>query len=131
MTAESTAPSPRRITLEPAPASVRVEFAGNAIAESERALILREGSLPPAFYIPREDVRWEMLVETDHHTFCPYKGTARYWRIETGDRRVENAVWSYPQAIESVAAIQNCVAFYWNRVDAWYLGGERLTEPTF
>lgn len=130
MPADST-PPPRTITLEPAPARVRVEFGGTVVAETDNALILREGSLPPALYIPRGDVCWEVMTESDRQTFCPYKGTARYWSIDAGGRRAENAVWSYPQAIESVAAIRNCVAFYWDRVDAWYLGDERLESPAF
>lgn len=131
MPAESASPPPRTITLEPAPGRVRVEFGGTAVADTDNALILREGSLPPAFYIPHSDVRWEVMEETDRQTFCPYKGTARYWSINAGGQRAENAVWAYPQAIDSVAGIQNCVAFYWSRVDAWYLAGERLESPTF
>jgi len=131
MSADKAAPPPRTITLEPAPAGVRIEFAGTVLANSDRALILREESLPPAFYIPREDVHWQALSESDRQSFCPYKGTARYWSVRVGDRAAENAVWSYPQAIDTVAPIRDCVAFYWNKMDAWYLGGERLSEPSF
>ena len=56
---------------------------------------------------------------TDHHTFCPYKGTASYWTIAVGDRVAENAVWGYPEPFDEVAAIKDYVAFYWNRVDSW------------
>ena len=131
MSAESAAPPPRKITLEPAPGPVRVEFAGTALAESGKALILREEGLPPAFYIPEDDVHWQAMEESDRQTYCPYKGTARYWNVRVDGRQAENAVWAYPEAIDSVAAIRNCVAFYWSRVDAWYLGDDRLTEPNF
>lgn len=130
-TSESAAPPPRKITLEPAPGPVRVEFAGTALAESDRALILREEGLPPAFYIPQDDIHWQAMAESDRQTYCPYKGTARYWNVRVDDRQAENAVWAYPQAIESVAAIRDCVSFYWSRVDGWYLNDERLTEQTF
>ncbi|MCA8929202.1 MAG: DUF427 domain-containing protein [Alphaproteobacteria bacterium] len=131
MSSDKAAPPPRTITLEPAPAPVRVEFAGTTLAESDRALILREETLPPAFYIPRADVRWEALRESDRQSFCPYKGTARYWSVQVGDREAENAVWGYPEAIDAVAPIRDCVAFYWNRVDAWYLDDRRLDAPNF
>ncbi len=124
-------PPPRKITLEPASDSIRVEFAGATIAETRNALILREGSYPPVAYIPRADVRWELLRDSDHQTFCPYKGTARYWSVAAGGRIAENAVWGYPQAIDAVAEIQDCVAFYWDRMDAWYLGGKPLAKPAF
>ena len=121
----------RTITLDPAPATLRVEFGGEVIAESDDALILREGSLPPVAYIPCADVRWQVVQETDRQTFCPYKGTARYWSITAGGRTAENAVWAYPQAIDAVAEIQDCVAFYWDRVDAWHLDGKELSKPPF
>jgi uncharacterized protein (DUF427 family) len=124
-------PAPRKITLEPAPTTIRVEFAGQTVAESDRALILREGSYPPVAYIPKADVQWELLTDSDHHTFCPYKGTAQYWSISAGERVAENALWGYPEAIDAVADIRDCVAFYWDRVDAWYLGGEPLAKPAF
>lgn len=121
----------RKITLEPASASVRVEFGGTVVADSAKALILREGSLPPVFYIPRADVRWEAMQATEHHTYCPYKGTASYWSVSAGGKTAENAVWAYPEAIDEVADIRDCVAFYWNRMDGWRLGERELTTPEF
>ena len=127
----SQSPPPRKITLEPAQDTIRIEFGGKTIAESSKALILREGAYPPVAYIPKADVRWEMMQDSDHNTFCPYKGTARYWSVTAGDRRAENAVWGYPEAIDAVAEIQDCVAFYWDRMDAWYLGGRVIDKPAF
>ena len=122
---------PPKITLAPAPDTIRVEFGGQTIAESSAALILQEGSYPPVAYIPKADVRCELMQDSDHHTFCPYKGTAQYWSISAGDRVAENAVWGYPEAIDAVAEIQDCVAFYWDRMDAWYLGGKAISKPAF
>ena len=57
---------------------------------------------------------------TEHHTYCPYKGTASYWSIAVGDRLSENAVWAYPEPFDEVAALKDYVAFYWDRVDHWF-----------
>ena len=122
---------PHAITFEPAAAPLRIEFGGEVVAETDAALILREGALPPVAYIPNADVRWELMQETDHQSFCPYKGTARYWSVTAGGKTAENAVWAYPEPIAAVTEIQDRVAFYWNRMDAWHLGGEKMEKPNF
>jgi len=66
------------------------------------------------------------MTPTDHHTFCPYKGTASYWTIKVGSKVTENAVWGYPDPFDEVAAIKDFVAFYWDRVDAWYEEDEEI-----
>lgn len=119
---------PPTITLEPLGKSVQVAFAGETVAESDGALVLREGSLPPVLYIPRDDVQWALTAATTRSTHCPYKGDATYWSVTANGRTAENAIWAYPQAIESVAAIRGCVAFYWEKMDAWYLGGEKAAS---
>jgi len=121
---------PPTITLEPADARLRVEFGGEILAESDRALILREGRLAPVFYIPKDAIRWELAAPTDRVTHCPYKGDAQYWSVTAGGKTVENAIWAYPQAIDEVAPIRDCVALYWDKMDAWFLCGERLENPT-
>ena len=109
-----------KILFEPSPRRVRVKFAGEIIADSTNAHLLFETRHLPVYYFPRSDVRMDRMTPTDHHTFCPYKATASYWTIKVGDKVAENAVWGYPEPFEEVAAIKDFVAFYWNRVDAWY-----------
>jgi uncharacterized protein (DUF427 family) len=109
-----------RILFEPSPRRVRVKLNGTFVADSTNAHLLFETGHLPVYYFPRADVRMDLLMPTDHHTFCPYKGTASYWTIVVGDRAAENAVWAYPEPFAEVAAIRDFVAFYWNRVDAWY-----------
>ena len=49
------------ITIAANPNKVRVVFAGQVIAETNRALTLKEASYPPVQYIPREDARIDLL----------------------------------------------------------------------
>jgi uncharacterized protein (DUF427 family) len=109
-----------KILFEPSPRRVRVEFGGEVIADSTVVHLLFETRHLPVYYFPRADVRFDRLRPTDHHTYCPYKGTASYWSIAVGDRLSENAVWGYPEAFTEVGAIEDYVAFYWDRVDHWY-----------
>jgi uncharacterized protein (DUF427 family) len=109
-----------RITFEPSPRRVRVKFNGETIADSTAAHLLFETRHLPVYYFPRRDVRADLLRATDHHSFCPYKGTASYWSVAVGNKVSENALWGYPEPFEEVAAIADYVAFYWDRVDSWW-----------
>jgi uncharacterized protein (DUF427 family) len=97
---------------------VRVSFAGKLIADTTRALTLREADYPPVQYIPREDADMGLLKATTHITICPYKGEASYFSIAVDERMAENAVWSYETPYPAVAEIAGHLAFYPNRVDA-------------
>ena len=96
---------------------VRVIFAGQTIADTTRALTLAEASYKPVQYIPRDDVKMDLLTPTSHASHCPYKGDASYFSIETAGRRSENAVWCYEQPFPAMAEIAGYLAFYPNRVD--------------
>ena len=96
---------------------VRVTFAGKVIADTKRALTLREASYPAVQYIPRADVDMAALKATAHHTHCPYKGDASYFTISVDGKSADNAVWSYEEPYPAMAEIKEHVAFYPNRVD--------------
>jgi len=106
------------ITITPTAARVVVSLAGRTIADTRAALALKEASYPPVYYIPRSDVDLSLLVRTDHETYCPYKGECSYYSIPLGADRSVNAVWSYEEPYDAVAAIKGYVAFYPDRVDA-------------
>ena len=108
---------PHAITIENNPNRIKVSFNGTVIAETTRALILKEGPLPPATYIPREDVRMSYLRRTDHSTRCPFKGNAAYFSVRVGDQTADNAVWTYETPIDAVAEIKDCLSFYKEKLD--------------
>ncbi|HUQ24256.1 MAG TPA: DUF427 domain-containing protein [Burkholderiales bacterium] len=101
-------PAPH-IRTAPAGGTVRVTFKGELIAESRDALALKEGAYPTVYYIPRKDVKMERLARTSHKTHCPFKGDASYYSLKDGP---ENAVWSYEQPFDEMAAIKDGLAFY-------------------
>jgi len=107
-----------RIHIEPQPGRVVVRVAGRVIADTRRALALREASYPVVRYIPRADVDMSMLERTDHSTYCPYKGDCAYYSIPAGGERSRNAVWTYEAPYAAVAQIKDHLAFYPDRVDA-------------
>jgi uncharacterized protein (DUF427 family) len=106
------------ITIEPNPKRVRVTFNGRVVADTARAVILREASLRPVFYIPRADADMAAFVRTTHATHCPYKGDAAYYTLEVDGRSSANAVWTYEAPFPAMAQIKDHLAFYPSRVDA-------------
>ena len=68
-----------KITFEPSPRRVRVQFNGETIADTRRGHFLFETRLPTRYYIPPEDVRMDLLAASDKVTACPYKGKAHYY----------------------------------------------------
>jgi len=106
------------ITIAPNPKRVRVTLGGTVIAETTRALTLREASYPAVQYIPREDARMALYARTGRATHCPYKGDASYYTVQAGGRSAENAAWSYEAPFPAMAQIAGHLAFYPDRVDA-------------
>jgi len=112
-------PSPEHpITIPPNPPRIVVTVAGKVVAETRRALTLREATYPPVQYIPIDDVDRELLERTETHTYCPFKGEASYYSIPLGGDRSTDAIWVYEQPHAAVAEIKDHVAFYPDRVDA-------------
>ena len=106
------------ITVEPNSMHVRILLRGKVVADTRRALLLREAGLAPVQYIPREDADMSLLERTEQRTYCPYKGDCCYFSIRIGEHLAENAVWCYESPYPAVAAIARHLAFYPNRVDA-------------
>jgi uncharacterized protein (DUF427 family) len=106
------------IEIAPHDGRVRVIFNGRTIADTARALVLRETTYRPVFYIPREDADMAAFERTAHATHCPYKGDATYYSIRVGDKLSENAIWSYETPFPAMADIAGRLAFYPRRVDA-------------
>lgn len=99
------------------------------LAESTNAKVMYETRLPPAIYIPREDVRVDLSAETELQTFCPFKGTATYHDVIVAGERLANSVWAYEDSLPESRAIQGHIGFMpgaYSRVD---LGANQLREP--
>lgn len=105
------------ITVEPNPSRVVVRAGGRVVADTTRALTLREASYPPVQYIPLADVEASALESTDSRTYCPYKGDASYFSLVTADGTIADAVWTYDKPYDAVGTIAGHVAFYPQHVE--------------
>ena len=114
------------VAFEKSPKRMRVIVEDTTIADTVGPGLMFETGHRPVYYFPRKDVRMDLLERTEHRTHCPYKGDASYWTIKIGDRRIENAVWSYEQPLAEIVAIKDYLAFYWTKVDHWIEEDEEI-----
>ena len=77
------------------------------------------------YYLPKDDVRMDLLQPTSFHTTCPFKGEASYWSAEVGGTRHDGIVWAYEEPIAGAEAIAGHLSFYPDRVEVT-VDGETL-----
>ena len=101
---------------------VRVEIGGVLVAETRRPVLLFETGLRTRYYIPKQDVRMDLLQPSSSVSRCPYKGVARYWSGPLGGSMIKDVAWSYPAPIPECPKIENLLSFYNERVDVYVDG---------
>jgi uncharacterized protein (DUF427 family) len=101
-----------RVQTLPSSRRVVVEVDGVVVADTVRPVFLYETRLPRRTYIPKLDVRMDLLRPSESVSACPYKGLARYWDVVTPAGAHADLAWSYPAPLREAAAIAGMVAFY-------------------
>ena len=96
---------------------VRVIFNGEVVADSDRTIIVDEAGYSIVYYFPRSEVRMDYMQRTNRGTYCPFKGEASYYTLSVGNKKQENAVWTYEEPYDEVKELKNYLAFYANQVD--------------
>jgi len=119
---------PRPPRVEPVPERIRVLVDGLVLAVALVALRVLETAGAPVYYVPRMDVRTELLRRATRTTACEWKGLATYWSLDTGKRKIAEVAWSYDDPKPGYEAIRDHVAFYASRVDEAWVGDE-LARP--
>ena len=117
-----------RIDVLQSSRSIRVEVDGVTVAESNKPRFLFETGLPSRYYLPKTDVNFEYLTATDTATHCPYKGTARYWSIDTTGEAHDDVVWGYDTPVRESQEVAGYVAFYNEKLDI-YVDGVLEDKP--
>jgi uncharacterized protein (DUF427 family) len=117
-----------RVDVLPSSRHVEVSVNGVTVADSHRPTLLFETGLPIRYYLPKPDVRMDLLVPTDRSTGCPYKGFARYWAVRAGDETIPDLAWSYPTPLPESIKVAGLVCFFNERVDL-RVDGVALERP--
>jgi uncharacterized protein (DUF427 family) len=101
---------------------VQVKIDGVTVADSMQPRLLFETGSPVRTYLPKTDVRMDLLTPTGTLTRCPYKGTASYWSVTVDGTTYEDLVWSYASPLPESTKIAGLVSFYDEKVDVFYDG---------
>ncbi|MFZ0791631.1 MAG: DUF427 domain-containing protein [Chromatiaceae bacterium] len=116
-------PRPPRLVADPRRVEVRI--GESLLAHSTHAIRVLETASPPTFYLPRADVRMELLRRAAGHSYCEWKGQATYFDAIDDGRVIERAAWSYENPTPPFSAIAGYLSFYPGRI-ACKVEGERV-----
>ena len=94
-----------RLAIEPFAGTVTVRFSDAIVAATERAKILREGGHEPVYYVPFEDIYFDLFEKTNTVSRCPVKGTASYWRVHAVGSSSDDFMWAYETPDTAARAI--------------------------
>ncbi len=118
-----------RIDALPSSREVRVTLDGVELAHSNRPTLLFETGLPVRYYLPKSDVRLELLTPNTTESACPYKGWARYWNVLVNGTSHPDLAWSYKTTLPESRPIAGLVCFYNEHVDI-EVDGVHQQRPT-
>jgi len=111
--------------FDPVPYRLRGTFGGETVFDTLGARLLYETAHLPVYYVPEDDLRHDLLEPSDTQTHCPHKGDASYRSIRVGDRIETDAVWTYREPIAPAAFLAGYAAFYWGKLDEWFVEDEQ------
>ena len=109
---------------------VEVSIDGLKVADSNWPRLLFETGLPTRYYLPKLDVRMDLLEPTDTETSCPYKGTAVYWSANVDGTLHADVAWGYRTPLQVAAKISDLVCFYNEQVDITVDGAKQERPVT-
>jgi uncharacterized protein (DUF427 family) len=112
--------------VEPTDELVRVWLAGTLIAETRHAVRVLETSHAPAYYLPRADVRTDLLQPNSRTTWCEFKGRAAYFDVTVGSETATAACWGYPDPTPGFEMLADMVSFYPQRMQRCEVDGEAV-----
>lgn len=117
-----------RIDIVPSSRHIRVEVDGIIVAESTRPTLLFETGLRTRYYLPKTNVRLDLLEHTGTVTHCPYKGAAEYWSVRTPTGLRQDLAWSYPTPLPESIRIAGLIAFYNEKLDIYIDGVKEVID---
>ena len=96
-----------RVDALPSGRHIQVLVNGEPLATTYRPALIIETGVPPRWYIPPGDIRWDRLTPSPHHTTCQYKGQACYWTVDGTNPPLP--VWSYLQPLSEAGSLAGLI----------------------
>jgi uncharacterized protein (DUF427 family) len=110
---------------DPVPYRVRALLAREPVVDSRRVMMLHETGFLPVWHFPEQDLRGDLLEDSDRTERSPWKGEVTYRSVRVGDRLAPAAVRSYPSPPESASFLAGYVALDWDSFDEWFVEDEQ------
>ena len=112
--------------VEPSPHWVRVQLAGEYVADSKRVLLLRQAGKLPEYAFHPDDVNMDLLETTGEPKIDARNGRLTFYNVNVNGAVAEHAAWRYDAPPAEWAALQGYVGFKWNKMDHWYEESEEV-----
>lgn len=108
---------------------VKIVLGGEVVAETNDAVFVYETNHPVRHYIPRKDVRMDLLSGSEARSVCPYKGSAEYFNASINGQEFEDIAWSYDRPVPECPKIKDLICFFAENIEATFVDGEEIAKP--
>ncbi|MFL2935519.1 MAG: DUF427 domain-containing protein [Myxococcota bacterium] len=107
---------------------VEIRLGDIIVASSRRAVRLLETASPPTFYIPEEDMNFDVIKKSPSAatSFCEWKGAAEYFDVLGADKRLSGVLWRYPEPLPEYQALAGHFSAYPSQLEC-EVDGLRVT----
>ncbi len=109
----------KRVDVLQSSRHIKVVVDGTTVGDTKRPSLLFETGLPTRYYMPKHDVRMDLLERSDAVSRCPYKGEANLYSIKLGDKLHDSLAWIYRYPTLECAKIQGLVGFFNEKLDIY------------
>jgi uncharacterized protein (DUF427 family) len=118
-----------RVRIEHGAKRVRAYLGGEVVADTTRPVLVWEVPYYPAYYIPRADVRAELVAaDGDGAVHSPSRGEGRRLTVRAGAEEAPGAALRYEDS--PIAELRDLIRLEWNAMDAWFEEDEQVfTHP--
>ena len=101
---------------------IQVILGDTVIVDTTQAIRVLETHHAPTYYIPPQDIS-ATLTGASGHSFCEWKGRARYFDVAAGPRVARRAAWTYERPTPAFLSLAGYVAFYAASMDRCMVAG--------
>jgi uncharacterized protein (DUF427 family) len=117
-----------RVRIETGAKRVRAYLGGELVADTTRPRLVWEVPYYPAYYVPADDVRGELLEPDGGVAHSPSRGDARTFTARAGGKEAPGAALRYEDS--PIEELRDLIRFDWDAMDAWFEEDEEVfTHP--
>jgi uncharacterized protein (DUF427 family) len=117
-----------RVRVERGAKRIRAYLGGQLVADTTRPLLVWEKPQYPAYYIPANDVRTELLSADGGVAHSPSRGDGETFTIRAGGKEAREAALRY--ANSPFEDLRDAIRLDWHSMDAWFEEDEQVfTHP--